>query len=751
MPAKTPPENRSAPKAKAQRAPAAPRAEARPVTRLVHATPISDDYGWLRADNWKEVLRDPEVLPAEIKRHLDAENAYCKALMKPTRDLQRLLVKEMRGRIKEDDSSVPQPDGPFLYYSRYGRGGEHPLICRTPRTGKTDAGQEDLGQSGLAKGGRGRGKHGNSLEQVMLDADALAEAKDFFDLGDTAHSPDHRLLAWSADEAGSELYTIRVRDLASGEDLPDSIPDTTGDIVWAADSGSFFYVGVDADHRPSKVFRHRLGERPDQDRLLHDEADAGMFVDIDETQSGRYLLISINDHETSEIRVVDLSEPDSQPVTIAAREVGRQYDVEHHGEDFLILTNADGAEDFKIVTVPAADPSPANWRDLIPHRPGRLILSHVCLKGRLIRLEREDGLPRVVIRDISTGEDLATTEESSIAFDEEAYGLGLDTGYEFETDRLRFIYASMARPAETWDYDMATGERQLLKRQEVPSGHDPAAYRVRRIFATAKDGAQVPISILHRADAPLDGGAPCLLYGYGSYGSAISASFRTRPLSLVDRGFVYAIAHVRGGTDKGRAWYLDGKRDRKTNTFTDFIAAAEALAEAGFTKRGRIVAQGGSAGGMLMGAVANMAPDLFAGILAEVPFVDVLNTILDETLPLTPPEWPEWGDPIRDVAAFHMIRSYSPYDNVVAQAYPPILAMAGLTDPRVTYWEPAKWVARLRATMTGGGPVMLHTNMDAGHGGSAGRFDSLKETALGYAFALQAVGEGWPQAREPGS
>ncbi len=693
----------------------APRADVRTKTTHVHNVTLQDDYDWLRAPNWKEVLRDPQALPADIRRHLEAENAYSKALMAPTRTLQRELVKEMRGRLKEDDSSVPQPDGPYLYYSRYRKGGEHPLICRKPRSGK------------------GR-------ETIMLDADALADGKDFFDLGDAAHSPDHGLLAWSADEAGSELHRIRVRDLATGEDLPDVVPDTTGEVVWAADSRAFFYVGVDADHRPSRVLRHRLGESAVQDTLMHEESDAGMFVDIDETQSGRFLLISINDHETSEIRLLDLTVPDAVPVTIAPRAVGREYDVDHLGDALLIRTNADGAEDFKIVTAPVTDPSPGNWRDLVAHRPGCLILSHLCLKGRLIRLERENGLPRIVIRDMASG------AESSIAFDEEAYGLGLDAGYEFETETLRFIYASMARPAETYDYDMASGVRVLLKRQEVPSGHDPADYRVRRIFARAQDGEEVPVSILHRADTPLDGSAPCLLYGYGSYGSAMSASFRTRPLSLVDRGFVYAIAHVRGGTDKGRRWYLDGKREKKPNTFTDFIAAAEALADGGFTARGRIVAEGGSAGGMLMGAVANMAPRLFAGIIAEVPFVDVLNTILDDTLPLTPPEWPEWGDPIRDIAAFQTIRSYSPYDNVKAQAYPPILAMGGLTDPRVTYWEPAKWVARLRATMTGGGPVLLHTNMDAGHGGSAGRFDSLKETALAYAFAIRAVGEGWPQA-----
>lgn len=695
--------------------PKAPKAQQRPKETLVHGVTLRDDYDWLRAENWKEVLRNPDVLPAGIRKYLEAENTYCKKLMAPTRQLQRDIVKEMRGRIKEDDSSVPQPDGPFLYYSRYRKGAEHPLICRRPRGEK-------------------------SREQIMLDADVLAKGKDFFDLGDAAHSPDHKLLAWSADEAGSELHGIRVRDLATGEDLPDLVTDTTGDIVWTNDSRSFLYVALDADHRPSRVLRHRLGTPVEQDELLHDEADAGMFVDIDKTQSGRFLLITISDHETSETRILDLDDAVASPVLVAPRLVGRQYGVEHHGEEFLILTNDGGAEDFKIVTTPITTPGSEHWRDLVPHRSGLLVISHVCLKGRLIRLEREEGLPRIVVRD------LASDAESSIAFDEEAYGLGMDAGYEFDTDTLRFIYASMARPAETYDYNLATGERTLLKRQEVPSGHDPQAYRVRRIFATAQDGERVPISILHRVDTPLDGSAPCLLYGYGSYGSAMSASFRTRPLSLVDRGFIYAIAHVRGGSDKGRRWYLDGKRENKRNTFTDFIAAAGALADAKFTSRGRIVAEGGSAGGMLMGAVANMAPELFAGIVAEVPFVDVLNTILDETLPLTPPEWPEWGDPIRDPVAFETIRSYSPYDNVAAQVYPPILAMGGLTDPRVTYWEPTKWVAKLRVTMTGGGPVMLHTNMDAGHGGAAGRFDSLKETALAYAFAIHAVSEGWPEA-----
>ncbi|SFB93482.1 oligopeptidase B [Bosea sp. CRIB-10] len=691
-------------------------------SRTVHGVELTDDYAWLRAENWRDVLRDPDVLPTEIKAHIEAENAWCDTLMAPTKALQRDLIKEMRGRIKEDDSEPPQPDGPFLYYSRYRRGGEHPLICRKPRPDQGD------------RAGR---------EQVMLDCDALAEGKEFFDLGDAEHSPDHRLLAWSADEAGSELFLIRIRDLTTGKDLPDAIADTSGEMIWAADSSAFVYVALDDDHRPTRVLRHRLGTPQSEDELLYEETDPGLFADIDQTQSRRFLLISSSDHETSEVSLVDLSDEAGKPRLIAPRLAGRQYSVEHHGDELLILTNADGAEDFKVVRAPLSDPSPSNWVDLVPHKRGRLILSHICLAGRLIRLEREEGLPRIVVRDIESG------TESSIAFDEEAYGLGVDAGYEFDTDTLRFIYASMARPAETYDYDLATGERTLVKRQEVPSGHDPEAYVVRRIFATAKDGARIPVSLLHRRDLTLDGSAPCLLYGYGSYGAAMSASFRTRPLSLVDRGFVYAIAHIRGGTDKGWGWYLDGKRQNKPNSFTDFIAAGEMLAAEGFTSRGRIVAEGGSAGGMLMGAVANLAPELFAGIIAEVPFVDVLNTILDDSLPLTPMEWPEWGDPIRDEAAFRTILGYSPYDNVKAQAYPPILATGGLADPRVTYWEPAKWVARLRATMTGGGPIMLHTNMDAGHAGAAGRFDSLKETALAYAFAITAARGGWNTEGEP--
>jgi oligopeptidase B len=684
-----------------------PAAAARSSETTVHGRVLRDDYAWLKAANWKEVLKFPEQLPPEIRAYLDEENSFTAAVLQDTEGLRERLVAEMRARIKEDDATVPEPDGPFAYYKRHRDGGQHPLVCRIPRAG--------------------------GAEELLLDGDAESANHPFFDLHDADQSPDHRLLAWAADVKGSELFTIRVRDLAGGQDLGDEVHATSGEVVWTSDSSAFYYVAVDENHRPVRVMRHRLGKRQDADELIYEEPQAGWFVDIDLTQSDAFVTISISDHETSEVWLIDRADADGTPRLVAPREPRVLYEVEHHGQDLIILTNADAAEDFKIVTAPVADPGRDNWRDLIPHRPGTMIRFHMALARHLIRLEMEDARPRIVARAMRTG------EEHAIAFDEEAYSLGISPGYEFDTDTVRFTYSSMTTPAETYDYDLGTDERILRKRQEVPSGHDPANYVTRRLFARTRDGEDVPISILHRRELSLDGSAPCLLYGYGAYGTAMPAAFRSNPLSLVDRGFVYAIAHVRGGTEKGWRWYLDGKRENKPNTFGDFIACAEALADARYTSRGRIVAFGGSAGGMLMGAVANMRPDLFAGIVADVPFVDVLNTMLDRDLPLTPPEWPEWGNPGEDAEAFRVISSYSPYDNVRPQPYPAILALGGLTDPRVTYWEPAKWVARLRATMKGGGPVLLKINMEAGHAGASGRFERLEEVALIYAFALKAV------------
>jgi oligopeptidase B len=498
-------------------------------------------------------------------------------------------------------------------------------------------------------------------------------------------------------------------------------------------------VRLDQSHRPAGVFRHALGTPVAADVRVFTEADPGFFVSVDRHTSGRFCDISAHDHETSEAWLIDLAASAAEPTLIAARQTGVQYQVEHHpafngGPALIIRTNADGAEDFKIMWTPLGTPGRAHWRDLVPHRSGVYILSFMVLQDWLVRLEREDGLPRIVVRRLASG------EEHVISFAEEAYSLGIDDGYEFATDVLRFTYSSMTTPEEVWDYDLASRQRTLRKRQQIPTGHNSADYITRRLFAPAADGETVPISLLYRKDVALDGTTPCLLYGYGAYGISIPAAFSSNRLSLVDRGFVYAISHVRGGSEKGWRWYREGKLAKKTNTFTDFIAASEYLSKNGWCAPGAIVAEGRSAGGTLIGAIGNMRPDLYAGLIAGVPFVDVLNTMLDETLPLTPPEWPEWGDPIHDAAAFRTILAYSPYENVRAQNYPAILALAGLTDPRVLYWEPAKWIARLRRLRTDDNLIAFRTDLDAGHAGAAGRFDRLKEVALAYAFAIKVAG-----------
>ena len=674
--------------------------------RTIHGVTIDDDYAWLRADNWRDVLRDPDVLPTPIRIVLEAENAYAAAHLEPSAELVDALVAEMRGRMKEDEASVPVADGPWLYYTRHRESGQQPLFCRK------------------------EGEHG--VEEIMLDGDAERGDRAFFKIDEARASPDHAKLAWSSDAVGSELHVIRVRDLATGIDADDLVTDTDGAVVWMSDGKGFYYVRVDENHRTCQVLRHLLGRMGD--KLVFAEDDPVWFIGLERTVSGAFAVIKVSDHAATECHLLDLGDAAAEPVCVQPRVKDLRYSLAHRGDELFIRTNADGAEDYKIVRAPLASPGLANWVDVVPHERGRMITGMTIYPDHLVRQERYDGLPRIVVRALDDG------QEYAIAFPEEAYSLFLEGRRIFATTTLRFTYASMTTPRETFDFDLATHERTLRKRQTIPSGHEPSHYVTRRLFATASDGERVPVTVLHRAGLVLDSTAPLLLYGYGAYGHALPASFSANALSLVDRGFVYALAHVRGGTDKGWRWYLDGKLAHKTNTFSDFIAAARMLAEEGYTEQGRIVAQGGSAGGMLVGAVANMAPDLFAGIIAAVPFVDVLATMLDAELPLTPPEWLEWGNPIEDRQAFETIRGYSPYDNVSAQFYPPILALAGLTDPRVTYWEPAKWVARLRATMTSGGPILLKTQMGAGHGGASGRFDRLREIAEQYVFALACCG-----------
>lgn len=676
-----------------------------PVEDTRHGITRSDEYAWMRAENWQDVFRDPAQLDPAIRAHLEAENAYQDAMTADTAALRAALVAEMKGRIKEDESSVPLRDGPFAYGSAFVVGGEHPRYFRTPRDG--------------------------GEETVLIDGDAEAAGKSYFRIGSVDHSADHRLLLWGVDDRGSEYYTLKVREAGSRTDLADSIPSTGGSGVWASGATGFWYTLLDANHRPSKVMFHSLGGS--EDRLVYEERDPGFFMSIGATRRGDWAIIGISDHETSECRIIPTAEPNAEPILVAAREAGVQYDLEEGGEVFFILTNVDGAKDFKIMTAPVDAPGRDNWSELVAHEPGRLILGMTGFRDYLVRLERRDGLPRIVVHERATG------DEHEISFAEEAYSLGLGGSLEYETDLFRFTYSSMTTPAQQFEYDMRTRRRTLLKTQEVPSGHDPEDYVTQRLMAPAPDGELVPVSLLYRRDTPLDGTAPALLYGYGAYGITIPAAFNTNVLSLADRGFIYAIAHVRGGKDKGYRWYEDGKREHKPNTFTDFIAAGRHLVAQGYTRHDCIVAQGGSAGGLLMGAVANLAPLDYAAIVAEVPFVDVLSTMLDETLPLTPPEWPEWGNPITSEKDYRTIASYSPYDNVDARPYPPILAVAGLTDPRVTYWEPAKWVARLRDRSTSDNPVLFRINLDAGHAGASGRFSRLHEIAFNYAFAIGAV------------
>ncbi|MBM3506378.1 MAG: S9 family peptidase [Alphaproteobacteria bacterium] len=712
-----------------------PKAAERPHTVTFHGHERTDPYAWLRDENWQQLMQKPEVLKRDIRKYLEAENAHTAAAMKDAEPAIQSLVEEMKGRIKRDDSTVPAPDGPCAYYQRYERDSQHPIFCRNRRI--TDE------HGGPAFSWR-------QSEQVLLDVNRLAEGKPFFRVSAVEHSPDHRLLAYSSDDKGSETHDIIVRDIATGEIVDNFVKGTDGSIEWANDSRTLFYCVLDENHRPSLIYRHSIGQKQAKDVLVYEEKDPGFFVAMGKTESRRFLVINTHDHVTSEFHVIDADDPHRPPRLLASRTPGVEYHVTHHDGRFYIQTNADGAEDFKIATAPVDAPARDNWQDLVPHEPGRLLLGMRMTARFLARMERVDGLPRIVIRRLEDG------VEHTIAFQEEAYDLGILPGYEYATTTLRFAYSSPTTPREVYDYDMEARSRVLKKRQEVPSGHDPALYACRRLMAPSTDGEMVPITVLHRRDTSIDGTAPCVLYGYGAYGASMPSAFAPNRFSLVDRGFVYATAHIRGGTERGYRWYREGRLQKKANTFRDYVAAAEHLIAQRYTSQGRIAAHGGSAGGLLVGAAVNMRPDLFGAAVAEVPFVDVLNTMTDGTLPLTPPEWPEWGNPITDADAYRTILGYSPYDNVAAKAYPNLLVTAGLADPRVTYWEPAKWVAKLRAKKTDSNLLLLKTNMAAGHAGAAGRFSKLEEIALIYAFLLKVfdrlglVGGGCPGSANAG-
>ena len=692
----------------------APFAPKRPKETLQLGITRNDDYGWMKDENWQAMMADTYKLDSDIRKHLELENAYSAEVMSGLTPLKDTIFEEMKGRLKSDASGVPSPDRSFAYNHRYRTGDQHGLYERIVIDPKTKA---PIGEP-----------------QTILDAEALSkDHPSYFDLGAVGHSDDQTWLAYGVDASGAENYEIFIKPM-DGDAISTGITKSAGSLQWAKDNSTMFWVERDENQRPYAVFAKNIHDAEDTPRLIYKESDPGFFVSVGETDSGNFIEISAHNHTTTEIWLVPSDTPDAAPRCVSKRQAGVEYSLHDQDGYFYILTNAHGATDFAIMRAPMSGTAFDNWEDFIPHSSGTLIIGIETYQHYLVRLVRENALPRIIIRDMRDG------TEHDIAFDEGAYGLGLMGGYEYDTPWLRFAYSSPTTPRQVFDYNMETRERVLRQTQEVPSGHKPSDYQCERIEITARDGERVPVTLLYKSGLPKNGSAPLMLYGYGSYGITIPAGFRTSILSLVDRGFVYAIAHIRGGMSKGYQWYLDGKLEKKENTFNDFVDAGRALVDAGYTSRGKVVAHGGSAGGLLVGAALNQDPDLFGGVIAAVPFVDVLNTMSDDTLPLTPPEWPEWGNPLTDEQAYKNIEAYSPYDNIETRDYPPLLITGGLTDPRVTYWEPAKWAAKLREHQSGDAPILLKINMDAGHQGESGRYDSLKETALEYAFAVAVTG-----------
>lgn len=679
-----------------------PVAARRPTSRAVHGVCLSDDYAWLQDDSYP-VVDDKPVLD-----YLKAENAYFEAAMAPHEDLTRCLFEELKGRIKEDDESVPFRIGTWAYAWRFRAGAQYRVWFRQSMAG--------------------------GAEEVVIDEPALAEGHDYFRLGGWDIHPDDDLLAWSSDSDGSERFVLQIKRLSTGETLPDRIPDTIGSPVWSENGRHLLYLEVNDQWRPFRVRAHEIGTDPAMDPVLYEEADASFFVGLGRTRSRQFIVIATGDHVTSEVRLIQATEPLAPATLVAPRRTGHEYDVEHAGDSIYIRTN-DTHKNFRIVTAPISDPGVQQWSELIAGSDSHYIRELAAFEQILVLREGVDGLDQIRIRSYDGA-------EHYVEFPESAYAVHLGANHEFSTDRLRLEYESLVTPETVYDYDPGARVLETRKVREIPSGYDASQYETRRLMAPARDGAQIPVSIVYRKGFPMNGTGRLHVYAYGAYGSATSPSFGDgRWLSLLDRGFACAIAHVRGGDEMGYHWYEDGKLFKRLNTFTDFIDASRHLVNEGYATAGNISVSGGSAGGELMGAVANLEPDLWRAIIAHVPFVDVLNTMLNKDLPLTPIEWPEWGNPIESRAAFDYISSYSPYDNVEAKAYPPILMTAGLNDPRVTYWEPAKWIARLRATRTDDHLLMLKTNLGAGHGGKSGRYTRLYEVAEEYTFLLLAFGD----------
>jgi oligopeptidase B len=672
-------------------------------TVKIHNEELIDNYSWIKQKDWKEVILNPNKLNAQVKKYLDEENLFKENQLKDINDIEKKLFEELKSKIKNEDNSVPKKDGNYFYGYKYNKNSEYPIYYRKNTT--------------------------NNSEEIILDCEKKSKTHTYFNVASISHSHDHKHVAYNIDTNGSEYFSIFIEDIQKQELLSPEIKNTTGDIVWSLDNNYIFYVRLDQNHRPTKVLKHKIGSDSEKDLLIYEEKDPSFFCSINLSKTKNYLFIRTADHETSEYLFINLKLNEIKPTLFKKRVKKIEYDLEHHEKFFLISTNIDNAKNFKIMI--SHEESYQKWEEFIPYEKVNLILDFILLKDWLVRLERTEGSENIIILNLNN------KNQHKISFDEEAYNLSLDHGYEYETDTFRYLYSSPTTPKSIFDYDCKSKKQELKKTQEVPSGHNKDDYICKKIFATAHDNEKIPITILYKKGVKLDSNNYLLLYGYGSYGISIPSNFSTNRLSLVDRGIVYAIAHIRGGKEKGYEWYENGKLLNKKNTFLDFISCAEKLCEDKYTSPKKIVAQGGSAGGLLMGYIANERSDLFLGIIAQVPFVDICNTMLDEDLPLTVTEIPEWGDIKNDKKSFLYVKSYSPYDNVKKQNYPHMLVTGGISDPRVTYWEMTKWVAKLRENKTDNNLLLLHMNMTAGHSGASGRFDYLKEIAMEYGFVLK--------------
>lgn len=671
-----------------------PVAERRTHVDTLHGEVRSDDYFWLREKS------DPAVAA-----YLEAENAYAEQVLAPLAGLRETLYQEMLGRIKQTDLSVPYRDNGYFYYSRTEEGKQYPVIAR--KRGSLDA-----------------------PEEVLLDVNRLAEGQSFMSVGYVEPSPDAQLLAYGTDSTGYRQYVLHVKDLRTGQ-LLDTRAERLRSVAWADDNRTLFYtVEHPVTKRAYQIYRHVLGTPTHE--LLYEEPDERFNLYVGRTSSDEYLLLHISSLTTSEVRYLRADDPAGEWRQVAPRVQDREYDVGHHGDSFYIRVN-DTGRNFRLVKAPVTDPAERNWTEVIPHRDDVMLQGVQLFRNHMLAYERADALPGLVIHDLRNG------GSHEVAFPEPVYSVFPTSNAEFDTNILRYAYQSFVTPSSVYDYDMDTRQATLLKQQEVLGGYDPTQYESERVWAVARDGTRVPVSLVYRKGTPRDGSAPMLLGGYGSYGASSNVSFSSNRLSLLDRGLIVGTAHIRGGGDLGQAWHDQGRMQHKINTFTDFIDVAEHLVKEGYTSSDRLVIEGGSAGGLLMGAVTNMRPDLFRAVIAHVPFVDVINTMLDETLPLTVGEFEEWGNP-KIAEQYRWIRAYDPYTNVAARDYPAMLVKTSFNDSQVMYHEPAKWVAKLRAHKTDDNPLLFVTNMAAGHGGSSGRYDRLREIALDYAFMLWQVG-----------